>query len=41
MAGETATLADKGNANALQVVEQMRRQGIALREPRGQTTPAR
>lgn len=33
LAGETAALADKGNANARQVVDAMRAQGIALRAP--------
>jgi hypothetical protein len=33
LAGETAALADKGNANAKQVVDFMREQGIALRAP--------
>jgi hypothetical protein len=33
LAGETAALADKGNANARQVVDAMRQQGIALRAP--------
>ena len=42
LAADTAILADKGNANAQQVVEQMRRQGIDLREPRqGTSAPAR
>jgi hypothetical protein len=38
LAGGTAALADKGNANAKQVVEIMRQQGITLRVP--QTTAA-
>jgi hypothetical protein len=33
LAGDTAALADRGNANAKTAVEEMRRQGIALREP--------
>jgi hypothetical protein len=33
LAGETAVLADKGNANAKQVVDYMRQQGIALHAP--------
>lgn len=33
LAGETAALADKGNANAKQVVDYMRQQGIALHAP--------
>jgi Icc-related predicted phosphoesterase len=33
LAGETAVLADKGNADAKQVVDFMRQQGIALRAP--------
>lgn len=33
LAGETAVLADKGNANARQVIDIMRQQGIALRAP--------
>ena len=37
LAGETAVLADKGNANAKQVVDYMRQQGIALHAP---PTPA-
>ena len=37
LAGETAVLADKGNANAKQVVDYMRQQGIALHAPQ---TPA-
>lgn len=40
MAGDTAALADKGNANAKAVVEEMRRQGIALRVPPAQPAPA-
>ncbi|HEY3917940.1 MAG TPA: hypothetical protein VGL83_09100 [Stellaceae bacterium] len=42
LAGDTATLAAKGNANAKQVVEVMRQQGIALRAPQasGEQTPA-
>jgi hypothetical protein len=38
-AGDTAVLADKGNANAKQVVEQMRQQGIALRAPQAGAAP--
>ena len=38
-AGDTAALADKGNANAKLVVEQMRQQGIALRAPQAGTPP--
>jgi glutaminase len=37
-AGEVAVLADKGNANAKQVIEQMRQQGINMRAP--QVPPA-
>jgi hypothetical protein len=33
LAGETAVLADKGNADAKQVVDFMRQQGVALRAP--------
>ncbi len=33
LAGDTAALADKGNANAKQAVDIMRQQGIALRAP--------
>ena len=40
MAGDTAALADKGDANAKLVVDEMRRQGVALREPPVQPTPA-
>lgn len=37
LAGDTAALADKGNANAKQAVETMRQQGIALRAPTAPT----
>jgi len=40
LAGDTAALADRGNANAKTAVEEMRRQGITLREPPAQA-PAR
>ena len=33
LAGDTAALADKGNANAKQVVDVMQQQGIALHAP--------
>jgi hypothetical protein len=33
LAGDTAVLADKGNVNAQQIVEEMRHQGITLRAP--------
>jgi hypothetical protein len=33
LAGDIAALADKGNANAKQIVEGMRSQGITLRAP--------
>jgi ABC-type polar amino acid transport system ATPase subunit len=33
LAGDVAGLADKGNANAKQIVDGMRQQGIALRTP--------
>jgi ABC-type polar amino acid transport system ATPase subunit len=33
LAGDVAALADKGNANAKQIVEGMRQQGITLRTP--------
>lgn len=39
LAGETAALADKGNANARQVVDAMRQQGIALRAPQAPAAP--
>ncbi|HEV8016489.1 MAG TPA: hypothetical protein VGP48_13205 [Stellaceae bacterium] len=40
LAGGTAALADKGNANAKQVVEIMRQQGITLRAPQATAAPA-
>src|ERR1700722_20638938 len=40
LAGATAVLADQGNANAKQVVEIMRQQGIALRAPQAKWPPA-
>lgn len=40
LAGDTAALADKGNANAKQVVDVMRQQGIALRETPATPAPA-
>lgn len=40
LAGDTAALADKGNANAKQVVEVMRQQGIALRQTQATPAPA-
>ncbi|HLI21801.1 MAG TPA: hypothetical protein VKV32_11820 [Stellaceae bacterium] len=40
LAGETAALADKGNANARQVVDAMRKQGIALRAPHAPASAA-
>lgn len=39
MAGDTAALADKGDTNAKAVVDEMRRQGIALRVPPAQPAP--
>jgi len=41
-AGDVASLADKGNANAKQIVDAMRAQGIALRAPQaaGAAAPA-
>ena len=39
LAGGTAALADKGNANAKQVVEIMRQQGITLRVPQTPAAP--
>jgi hypothetical protein len=41
LAGDVAALADKGNANAKQIVEGMRQQGIALRTPQAGAAPAR
>ena len=38
LAGDVAELADKGNANAKQIVEGMRNQGITLRAPAAGTT---
>jgi hypothetical protein len=38
-AGDTAALADKGNANAKQVVDQMRAQGINMRAPAAPASP--
>lgn len=35
LAGETALLADSGNANARAVVEEMQRQGVTLHPPSG------
>jgi hypothetical protein len=40
LAGDIAALADKGNANAKQIVEGMRQQGITLRTPQAATPPA-
>lgn len=41
LAGDVAALADKGNANAKQIVEVMRQQGITLRAPQvGAPSPA-
>jgi hypothetical protein len=40
LAGATAVLADQGNANAKQVVEIMRQQGITLRAPQATAAPA-
>ena len=43
LAGDVAVLADKGNANAKQIVEVMRQQGITLRAPQapaGAAAPA-
>lgn len=43
LAGDVATLADKGNANAKQVVDSMRAQGFNLRSPQaaaGSAPPA-
>lgn len=39
LAGDTAALADKGNANAKQVVDVMRQQGITLRQAPATTAP--
>jgi hypothetical protein len=43
LAGDVAALADRGNANAKQIVEGMRQQGITLRTPQaaGAAAPAR
>jgi hypothetical protein len=40
LAGDVAALADKGNANAKQIVDGMRQQGVTLRPPQA-TPPAR
>lgn len=40
LAGETAALADKGNANARQVVDALRQQGISLRAAQAPAAPA-
>jgi hypothetical protein len=40
LAGDIAALADKGNANAKQIVDGMRAQGIALRTPQAAAAPA-
>jgi hypothetical protein len=40
LAGDVAALADKGSANAKQIVEGMRQQGITLRTPQA-PAPAR
>jgi len=40
LAGDTAALADKGNANAKQVVATLQQQGIALRAP-GEKSPTK
>lgn len=40
LAGDTAALAEKGNANAKQVVDVMKEQGIALHAPQAPTPPA-
>ncbi|HEX3971913.1 MAG TPA: hypothetical protein VHX19_11350 [Stellaceae bacterium] len=40
LAGDIAALADKGNANAKQIVEGMRQQGITLRTPQAAAAPA-
>ena len=41
LAGDVAALAEKGNANAKQIVEVMRQQGITLRSPQaGAAAPA-
>ena len=40
LAGDIAVLADKGNANAKQIVDGMRSQGITLRAPQAAAAPA-
>ena len=41
LAGDVADLADKGNANAKQVVEGMHSQGITLRAPQAAGAPGK
>ena len=40
LAGDVAALADKGNANAKQIVDGMRQQGITMRTPQAAAAPA-
>src|SRR5690242_21678358 len=40
LAGDIAVMADKGNANAKQIVDGMRSQGITLRAPPAGVAPA-